>query len=296
MTGKKKGIVLAGGTGSRLWPLTLAVSKQLLPVYDKPMIYYPLTTLMFAGIREILVITAPQERERFRMLLGDGRQWGIEIRYEVQAEPNGIPEAFLIGADFIGDDGCALILGDNIFYGTGLVDFVRSAYGRAAGATLFAYQVPDPERYGVVELDGADRPRNFVEKPTSRRSHWAVTGLYFYDAQVVEIARSLKPSARGELEITDVNRAYLARGEVKVERLGRGFAWFDAGTHNSLLQASEFISTIEQRQGLKIGCPEEIAYRMGFIDGAALARLADALSKNDYGPYLRDILSAEQRA
>ena len=290
MRGFKKGIVLAGGSGTRLWPLTLATSKQLLPVYDKPMVYYPLTTLMLAGIREILVITSPDDVSRFKQLLGDGRQWGIVIDYAAQPSPGGIAEALVIGADFIGADGCTLILGDNIFYGAGLSEIVQHACARPDGATVFAYWVPDPERYGIVELDAARRPVGLVEKPAQPRSHWAVTGLYVYDGEVVEIARHLERSARGELEITDVNRAYFARGKLFVESLGRGFAWLDAGTHTSLLQAGEFIHTIEQRQGLKVGCPEEVAYRMGFIDGDALLRLADSLAKNDYGPYLRRIL------
>jgi glucose-1-phosphate thymidylyltransferase len=287
----KNGIVLAGGTGSRLWPATIPVCKQLLPVYDKPMIYYPLTTLMLAGIRNIMIITTAADVERFKLLLRDGSQWGIEISYAVQEQPDGIARAFLIGADFIGDAGCALILGDNIFYGAGLTERMQAAAHRAEGATIFAYWVQDPKRYGVVELNGSGEPKDLMEKPNSPRSNWAVTGLYFYDSSVVDVARRLAPSARGELEITDVNRAYLKAGTLKVEQFGRGFAWLDAGTHDSLLQASEFISTIEQRQGLKIGCPEEIAYRMGFIDGAGLERLAAALSKNDYGPYLMRVLS-----
>jgi glucose-1-phosphate thymidylyltransferase len=287
----KSGIILAGGTGSRLWPATIPVCKQLLPVYDKPMIYYPLTTLMLAGIRKILIITTPSDVDRFKVLLHDGSQWGIEIQYAIQDRPDGIAHAFIIAGDFIGDAGCALILGDNIFYGAGLSERIQAATSRADGATIFAYWVQDPERYGIVELDAAGQPRDIVEKPDRARSNWAVTGLYFYDPSVVDIARKLVPSARGELEITDINRSYLKAGKLKVEQFGRGFAWLDAGTHRSLLQASEFISTIEQRQGLKIGCPEEIAYRMGFIDRSELERLASMLSKSDYGPYLQRILS-----
>ena len=290
----RKGIVLAGGTGSRLWPLTLATCKQLLPVYDKPMIYYPLTTLMLARIREFLIVTTPHDADRFKSLLGDGSQWGIDIQYAVQPHPGGIAQAFLIGADFIGDEGCALILGDNIYYGAGLGEMVQRATARPAGATVFAYWVPDPERYGVVEFDAGGRAIGLAEKPPSPRSHWAVTGLYFYDSRVVEVARAVKPSARGEVEITDVNQAYLRDRTLAVERLSRGFAWLDAGNHESLLQAGQFIATIEQRQGFKIGCPEEVAYRMGFIDAAAMERLADSLKTNDYGPYLRRVLESEE--
>ena len=290
MKSGRKGIILAGGSGTRLWPLTISTCKQLLPVYDKPMIYYPLTTLMLAGIREILIITTPTDRARFEALLGDGHGWGIEIRYAEQARPDGIAQALLIGAEFIGDNGCAVILGDNIFYGAGLIDQLQSANRTDSGAVIFAYWVNDPERYGVVEFDAAGRPQNLVEKPPQPRSNWAVTGLYFYDSAAIKIARSLKPSARGELEITDLNRVYLECGALTAEKLGRGFAWLDAGTHASLLQAAEFICTIEERQGLKIGCPEEIAYRMGFIGADALERLAAALSKNDYGSYLQRVL------
>jgi len=286
----KKGIILAGGTGSRLWPATYPICKQLLPVYDKPMVYYPLATLMLADIREYLVITTPEDVDRFRLLLRDGNQWGVDIRFAVQPKPEGIAQAFLIGADFIGDGTCALILGDNIFYGAGLSERVQLAAQQQDGATVFAYWVQHPERYGVVELDAAGRPTAIHEKPTTPRSQWAVTGLYFYDADVVEVARNVRPSARGEMEITDVNRAYLEAGKLKVEQLGRGFAWLDAGTHDSLLEASEFISTIERRQGLKIGCLEEIAYRMGFIDSGALEKLANQMSKSEYGMYLRRIL------
>jgi glucose-1-phosphate thymidylyltransferase len=287
---RKKGIILAGGAGSRLWPITIAVCKQLLPIYDKPMIYYPLTTLMLAGIRDILIVTTAADVDRFKLLLHDGTQWGLEIRYAVQARPDGIAQAFLIAADFIGDAGCALALGDNIFYGAGLSERVQSAAERFEGATIFAYWTHDPERYGVVEFDEAGQPTALVEKPTIPQSNWAITGLYFYDPAIVEIARRLQPSSRGELEITDVNRTYLLAGTLKVERFGRGFAWLDAGTHASLLRASEFIYTIEERQGLKIGCPEEIAYRMGFIDGSDLERLAASLAPSEYTDYLRRVL------
>ncbi|MEO8064332.1 MAG: glucose-1-phosphate thymidylyltransferase RfbA [Pseudomonadota bacterium] len=288
---RRKGIVLAGGTGSRLWPLTIPACKQLLPVYDKPMVYYPLTTLMMAGIRDILIISTPDDIERFRTLLQDGRRWGIEISYAVQARPTGIAEAFLIGADFIGDDNCALVLGDNIFYGAGLIDRLQRANAEESGATIFATFVRDPERFGVVEMDDQNRPLSIEEKPAKPKSHWAVTGLYFYDNSVVGITRAMKPSARGELEITDVNRVYLARGTLKVENMGRGYAWFDAGTHRSLLEASSFIAMVEERQSLKIGCPEEIAYRLGYIDRAALQRLAEQLSKSEYGQYLLTFLA-----
>jgi glucose-1-phosphate thymidylyltransferase len=290
VSGERKGIILAGGSGSRLWPLTVSTCKQLLPVYDKPMIYYPLTTLMLAGIREILIITTPSDRQRFETLLGDGSGWGIEIQYAEQARPDGIAQALLIGAQFIDGRDCAVILGDNIFYGAGLTEQLQRANHTESGAVIFAYWVNDPERYGVVEFDEDGRPRNLVEKPTDPRSNWAVTGLYFYDSAAVEIARALKPSGRGELEITDVNRVYLEKGRLKAEKFGRGFAWLDAGTHGSLLQAAEFICTIEERQGLKIGCPEEIAYRMGYIGAEALERLAAALPKTDYGAYLQRVL------
>jgi glucose-1-phosphate thymidylyltransferase len=287
MNTARKGIILAGGTGSRLWPLTIVSTKQLLPIYDKPMIYYPLTTLMLAGIREILVITAGAEVPRFQELLRDGGQWGINITYAVQPRPDGIAKAFIIGEKFLDGQSCALILGDNIFYGAGLGEFVQRAAACNSSATVFCHWVNNPSRYGVLEFDSKDRPMLIEEKPRQPRSNWVVTGLYFYDASIVDVARNLKPSARGELEITDANRVYLDAGRLNVEKLGRGFAWFDAGTHHSLLQASEFIYTIEQRQGLKIGCPEEIAYRMGYIDDAGLERLATAITNCDYSAYLR---------
>jgi glucose-1-phosphate thymidylyltransferase len=290
MSGIKKGIVLAGGTGSRLWPLTIVSSKQLLPVYDKPMIYYSLTTLMLAGIKDILIISTQAELPRFEALLGNGEAWGIKIRYAVQDQPKGIAEAFLIGAEFLDGLGCALILGDNIFYGAGLGERVQAAAKRAAGATVFCHRVQYPERFGVVELDATGRPIAIEEKPAKPRSNLAVTGLYFYDESIVDIARGLKPSARGELEITDVNKAYLQSGKLAVDQLGRGFAWFDAGTHGALLQASEFIYTIEERQGLKVGCPEEIAFRMEYIDKTALSRIADTTANGEYAAYLRRLL------
>ncbi len=288
----KKGIVLAGGVGSRLWPLTIVSSKQLLPIYDKPMIYYPLTTLMLAGIRDILVITSEMEVARFESLLRDGRQWGINIQYAVQPEPDGIARAFLIAEKFIDGQGCALILGDNVFYGAGFGEVVQHAAAQDGGATVFCHWVNDPGRYGVLEFDPKNRPASIEEKPKQPKSNWAVTGLYFYDASIVEIARALKPSARGELEITDVNRVYLDSGRLNVEKLGRGFAWFDTGTHHSLLQASEFMYTIEERQGLKIGCPEEVAYRMGFVDAPGLETLANSIANSEYSAYLRRLLSS----
>ena len=288
---RRKGIILAGGSGTRLHPLTQVVSKQLMPVYDKPMIYYPLTTLMLAGIREVLVITTPHDQPAFEQLLGDGERWGMRIRYAAQPSPDGLAQAFHIGADFVGSDPSCLILGDNIYYGHGLPERLRAAADRETGATVFGYWVHDPERYGVVEFDADGRAISLEEKPAKPRSHYAVTGLYFYDADVIELARDLKPSARGELEITDLNKLYLERGTLTVETLGRGYAWLDTGTPESLYQASTFMATIESRQGLKIGCPEEVAYRMGFIDGAQLQRLAELYGKGDYGRYLRTVPS-----
>jgi glucose-1-phosphate thymidylyltransferase len=286
----RKGIILAGGSGTRLWPATLAVSKQLLPVYDKPMIYYPLSTLMLAGIRDILVISTPEDTPRFRRLLGDGSKFGIALSYAVQPSPDGLAQAFLIGAPFIGDDDSALVLGDNIFFGHELVDLLRRANARSTGATIFAYHVNDPERYGVAEFDASGKAISLEEKPKQPRSNFAVTGLYFYDNAVVDLAKSLKPSPRGELEITDLNRLYLERGSLGVERMGRGFAWLDTGTHDSLLEAGQFIATIEKRQGQKIACLEEIAWRSGWIGKDELRRLAAPLVKTGYGQYLLQLL------